>query len=551
MNKYFKSALTTILIGSIALLSACTLAGKTQNANQGSDSGKSEKKEQVFYITQRLGTGANNSIEPVAGQHNGRFITQILYRPLIKFDPTSSELKPDIADSWEVSNDELTYSLKIKKGLKWSDNHDLTVEDVVFTIQTLLKASIVDGIFPENFLKIEGAKDYKDGKTENIKGLTVSDNQLTIKLQEKTGQFINILAQTIVLPKHKLKDADPLKIHNNEFWQNPISSGMFKVKEINPGNYIEFVQNENYEGIKPKITKIISTFINDPVIAMQDEKTYFYTATKLNEIEQLSQLQGVTQYPVDVMYYRYFILNLSGNKGQGNSLIADKKVREALLYAIDREKLAKTIYKGTVKLNHTGVPSMAPEYYQQAQSYQYNPEKAKQLLQEAGFDFNRILKITHYHTDQVTTNLIAAIAQQLKEIGIKVETFAITSNASTMLYQTRDYDIALAGLASFAYENWYGHYSSKSPTFGVLLNHDTSFDSLINKLAASSDPKERLSILKDLQILEQDKLFKLPLFTSEAYNYVNTNKVAIPEGLKFGNPWYYNDLHFEKWTIKD
>lgn len=70
-------------------------------------------------------------------------------------------------------------------------------------------------------------------------------------------------------------------------------------------------------------------------------------------------------------------------KGQGNSIIADK-VREALLYAIDREKLAKTIYKGTVKVNHTGVPSIAPEYYQQAKSYQYNPEKAKQLLQEAG-----------------------------------------------------------------------------------------------------------------------------------------------------------------------
>lgn len=550
MKKYLKLVCGSVLTAAAVLSLAACGSKEAEPASDSAASSAAPAAEQVFHITQRLGKGANDSIEPVAGQAHGRFITHILYRPLVKYDPTSGEFKPDLAEAWKVSDDELTYELDMKDGLKWSDGDDLTAEDVVFTIETLLKASIVDGIFPENFLKIEGAKDFQEGKADSISGITVKDDIITIKLTEKSGLFTNILGQTLVLPEHKLENADPLEIHNNEFWKNPVSSGMFKVKEINAGNYIEFDQNEHYEGTKPKITKVVSTFLNDPVIAMQEGQSYIHTATKLEEIEQLGQMSGVTQFDVDVMYYRYFVLNLTGHLGEGNSALADKKVREALLYAIDRETLAKSIFKDTVKVNNTGVPTDEAEYDKSANTYKYDPAKAKKLLEEAGFDFSKTFKVTHYHTDPVTTNLIAAIAQQLKEVGINVETFAITSDASAMLYQTRDYDMALAGFASFAYENWYGHYASTSPTFGTILNKDTSFDALIDKLAATSDEKERAAILKDLQALEQEKLFKLPMFTSEAYTYINTDKVDVPKDLKFGNPWYYNDLRFEEWSIK-
>lgn len=549
MKKHIKLLCGTVLTVA-ALLSLAACGGKEQASETASSSSAEPTVEQVYHITQRLGNGANDAIDPVAGQNHGRFSTYILYRPLLKNDPVSGEIKPDLAEKWEVSKDELTYTLDMKDGLKWSDGDDLTAEDVVFTIETLLKASIVDGIFPENFLKIEGAKAFQDGTADSISGITVKDDIITIKLTEKTGLFTDILAQTLVLPEHKLDSADPLEIHNNDFWKNPVTSGMFKVKEISAGNYIEYEQNENYEGTKPKITKVISTFLNDPVVAMQDGQSYSHTATKLDEIEALNAMSGITKFDVDTLYYRYFILNLTGHLGEGNSALADKKVREALLYAIDRETLANSIFKGTVKVNNTGVPTDAPEYDKKANTYKFDPEKAKKMLKDAGFDFSKTFKVTHYHTDPVTTNLIAAIAQQLKEVGINVETFAITADASAMLYQTRDYDMALAGFSSFAYENWYGHYSSSSPTFGVVLNKDTSFDALNAKLASTSDEKERAKILDELQKLEQEKLFKLPMFTSTAYTYINTDKVQVPKDLKFGNPWYYNDLHFEDWSIK-
>lgn len=537
-----KSILKGALLTSATLLLAACGGGSNDNKAEANV-------EQTFRVVQRLGNGANDSIPNAAGQSSGGFETYILYRPLIKYDPVSNEYKPDIAESWKASDDELTYTLDIKNGLKWSDGDDLTAEDVVFTIELLLKASTVDSIFPENLLKIEGAKAFQKGEAKSISGISVKDDIVTIKLSEKTGLFKNILAQLLVMPKHKLADQDPLKIHQNEFWKNPVTSGMFKVKEVSAGNYIEFEQNPHYEGKKPIITKVISSFLNDSVAAIQDGQSYLHRATKVEEIEQLNQMTDLVQrFDVDVMYYRYFIMNLAGQKGEGNSLIADKKVREALMYAIDREGLGKSIFKGTVTTNNTGVPTGAKEYAKSSETYKYDKEKAKKMLEEAGFDFSRKFKITHYHTDQITTNFIAAVAQQLKEIGINVETFATTSNISTMLYQTRDYDMALAGFSSFAYENWYGHYSSASSTFKNVLNADTSFDALIKKLYATSNENERTSVLAELQKLEQEKLFKLPMYTSTAYTYVS-KKVQLPSNLKFGNPWYYNDLHFEEWKI--
>lgn len=542
----FQMKTKSLLKGALFTTSALVLAA----CGGGSTETKTEANvEQTFRVVQRLGNGANDAIQNAAGQSSGNFETHILYRPVIKYDPVSNEYKPDIAESWKVSDDELTYTLDIKNGLKWSDGDDLTAEDVVFTIELLLKATAVDPIFPENLAKIEGANAFKKGEATTISGITVKDDIITIKLAEKTGLFRNVLGQLLVMPKHKLADQDPLKIHQNEFWKKPVSSGMFKVKEISAGNFIEFEQNEHYEGKKPIITKVVSSFLNDSVAAIQDGQSYLHRATKIEEIEQLGKMTDVVQqFDVDVMYYRYFIMNLAGQKGEGNSLIADAKVREALMYGIDREGLAKSIFKGAVTVNNTGVPTSAKEYDKAANTYKYDKEKAKKLLQEANFDFSRKFKITHYHTDQVTTNFIAAVAQQLKELGIDVETFATTSNAGTMLYQTRDYDIALAGFSSFAYENWYGHYSSTSATFKNVLNGDTSFDELLKKLYATADESERAKILAELQKLEQEKLFKLPMFTSTAYTYIS-KKVQVPSNLKFGNPWYYHDLHFEDWKI--
>ena len=413
-----------------------------------------------------------------------------------------------------------------------------------------LKASVINGIFPAAFLKVDGAKDFKEDKAQTISGIKVDGNKITFNLTAPVGNFEQIIAQFYILPKHKLESENPLELNNSTFWNSPVTSGMYKLKEVSAGNFIEYDRNENYEKDKPKFDKVVYNFISDPVLALQDGKSYFFTTNKPQEISQLDTVSSLTKKPIDILFYRYFIVNLSGIDGKGDSALANPKVREAILYAINREELSKSIFPEISEVNNTGVPSGLDAYLKTANKYEYNPEKAKQLLKEANYDASKPLILTYYYKDQASQDFMQAVSYQLDQVGIKNEVTQITSDATTGLFKTRKYDLGYKGLSSFGYESWYGEYASTNTNFKNITNGDTSFDELNKKLAETSDVKERNAILAELQKLEQEKLLKLNLFTFKNFLYLNTEKVSIPDDVQFGNPFYKFDYKFENWDAK-
>lgn len=542
MKKFVKGLLATAAV--VAGLAACSPASQ-----QSSGGGSSEPaKEKVFYLSGIL-SGTGDRI-PYVWQNGDGLVPYLLYRTLLTADAKYESTTPDLAKEWKKSEDGKTYEFTLKDGLKWSDGEALTAADVEFSVKLALKASVINGIFPSTFLKIEGAKDFKDDKAQSISGITVDGNKITFKLTAPVGSFEQMIAQFYILPKHKLESENPLELNNSAFWTNPVTSGMYKVKEINVGNYLEYDRNENYENTKPKFDKVVFNYISDPVLALQDGKSYFFSTNKPQEISQLDSVSSLTKKPIDILFYRYFIANLSGIEGKGDSLIADPRVRQAILYAINRDELAKSVFSGIADVNNTGVPSGLDAYLKSANTFEYNPEKAKQLLKEANYDSSRTLVLAYYYKDQASQDFMQAVSYQLDQVGIKNEVTQITSDATTGLFKTRKYDIAYKGLSSFGYESWYGEYASTNTNFKNITNGDTSFDELNKKLAETSDVKERNTILAELQKLEQEKLLKLNLFTFKNFLYLNTEKVSIPDDVQFGNPFYKFDYKFETWDAK-
>lgn len=508
-----------------------------------------QAQEKIFHLSGFTNTGSNDKI-PWFWQYGEGMMPYFLYRALLIPDYQFKEVKPDLAKEYSISDDGTVYTFIMKDDIKWSDGEPITAEDVEFSIKTALKSSLINGIFPENLLKIVGAEAFKNGETDTISGIVIDGNKITLTLKEPVGLFSQILAQFFILPKHCLESENPLEMHNSEFWKKPVTGGMYAVKEISAGNYIELEKNPYYEGKQPKIDKIVYNFISDPVLALKDGKTYFYSTNKPEELSQLDTIQEITKYPIDILFYRYFIMNLSGIDGKGNSIIADKKVREAILYAIDRQQLADTVLQGIAKVSNCGVSEDLDFYYKDATKYEYNPEKAKELLKEANFDFSKKLKITYYYKDQTSVDLMQAMSYQLAQVGIQNEVIQIQNDPTSALFKLRKYDIAYKGLSSFGYESWYGEYSSNNTNFKNIYNSDTSFDELVQKLATTSDTEARKVILQDLQKLEQEKLLKLPVYTMQNFIYLNTSKLVLPEGLKLGNPFYRFDYKFEDWDIK-
>ena len=154
----------------------------------------------------------------------------------------------------------------------------------------------------------------------------------------------------------------------------------------------------------------------------------------------------------------------------------------------------------------------------------------------------------YYYTDQNSIDLMDTIAYYLGEVGMKVET--IQSQQGTVdLFQTRNYDVGYKGLSAFSIAEWYGEYDSTNANFQNIFGGDTQFDANSAAIAAESDPAKRSEILKELQTMEQENLYKLPLYTLGNNIFVNTQHVKVPDGVTFGNPWYLHDMDLANWEI--
>lgn len=510
--------------------------------------GTSSKKIDSFQLSGFLiGTGDKINYY---WQNGDGLMPYLLYRGLVIQEPNSDKVKPDLAKEFSVSDDELTYTFIMKPNLKWSDGQPLTSEDVKFSIEESLKVSLINGIFPEAFSKIKGANEFKNGNSKEISGVKIDGDKITINLTQPVGNFMKVLAQFYIFPKHSLENVNPLELHNNAFFSKPVTSGMYMVTKIETGNYIELGINPNYEGEKPKIKKVIYNFIQDHVLAVQNGNEYIYQTNKPKEISQLSELKELKKVPVSSLFYRYFIVNLSGIDGKGNSKLKDKRVREAILYAIDKETLGKKLYNEVATPNYTAVPTSMKEMLADVNKYEYNPEKAKELLKEANYNFNDPLIITYYYKDQTSVDFMQAIAYALNQIGVKTNLVQIKQNSTPALFKQRKYDIAYKGFSSFGYESWYGEYTSSNVNFKNIYNSDTSFDELVKKFSRTSNQEKKAELLQKLQKLEQEKLYKLPLFTFKNYIFINEDKVNIPKDLNFADTFYRYDYQFEKWELK-
>ncbi|EKN66493.1 oligopeptide ABC transporteroligopeptide-binding protein [Neobacillus bataviensis LMG 21833] len=543
--KKMKLFLLTIL--SAMLIIGCTPKKESSTASKADDSKPAATKNDGTLNIANVGEKFGDKFTAL-WLNRGQLEQKLMFRSLFLPDADLKNLKPDLAKDYKVSDDQLTYTLNMKENVKWHDGQPLTAEDVVWSIGTVLKAAQVNAIYTSAFSAIEGADAWKEGKAETLSGITADGNTITVKLTRPVGNFIPVLGQFAIYPKHLLKDENPLEIHNANFWKNPIGNGMYKLEKLEPGNFAVFVPADTYEGAKPKIEKIVVTSVSEPISAAKAGKIDFFNTNVAEFIEGMKSVDSFKANPIDMLFYRYFIVNMQDADGKVNEKMADKRVREAILYAIDRKSLTAQLYPELATLLNTGVPSTFDEYDKNAPKYEYNPEKAKQLLKEANFDFNEKIKLRYYYGDQTSINFMTAVAQYLTDVGLKVDVLKFQGDATSELYQIKDYDIALKGLSSFGYEEWYGEYESSNANFVNIFGKKGTFDDAINRLKATSDDKERAKILKELQKLEEENLNKLPLYTTKTYYYINDSKVKTA-GI-YGNPWYNYDMKFEEWEIK-
>ena len=461
---------------------------------------------------------------------NHNMATNLMWRGLLIADSSLTKTEPDLAESVEISEDGLTYTITMKEGLKWSDGEALDAEDVIWSIEAVQKATNINSIYTAAFSKITS--------------LTAEGNVITMVLSAPYASMLDILAQFSILPEHALADADPATIDADDFFKNPVTSGYYMMGELNTGNYFTLVPNPNYEGTPAKIEKVTVSFVTDFLTAAQSGSADFLYGNASDLVDGMSQLENYQSIPVDVLFYKYFIFNMKGVDGQENEAMQPIEVRQALIKAIDRAALA-TLYP-TANVLNSGVPNSHDAY--NGFEYVYDAEAAKAEIEASGYDMSRPLRICYYNNDQTSIDLINTVVYYLEQAGLTVEA-TLSNDGTTDLFTTRAYDIGFKGKSSFSMEEWYSEYMSTDALFGNIFGGDTSFDAAIAALSASTTDEAKNEALKELQELEQEKMYKVPVFTVGNYVFVSDN-VTVPSGVEFCNPLYACDVDFENWEVK-
>ncbi len=214
------------------------------------------------------------------------------------------------------------------------------------------------------------------------------------------------------------------------------------------GEYFLLESNSNYFGKNAGI-KNLRLWLNktDCVAAMKAGELDFYVTNDPSEISMMNGAENCSEHRLNILFPAYLILNLSED-GNISEYLKDIRVRRALLIALDRTAITEAIFPGS-SVSDTMIPDWDSWYYENAETFDYNPELAKQLLEDADFDFSQTIRLRYSTKGQSTKDLMDAIAVYWEAIGIKVDLQKFDGSGSDHMFNIRDFDVCYKRLSAF------------------------------------------------------------------------------------------------------
>jgi peptide/nickel transport system substrate-binding protein len=330
----------------------------------------------------------------------------ILQAPLVPLPDLS--FGPQLADGMPkvVSESPLSIEYKLKKGLTWSDGKPLTSEDAKFTYDLIMD--------PKN--KIITRTGWEDIDTfETPDDLTV---RMTFKKDKPYAPWKTLLggSETQIWPKHIYEGEDFNKVANNEV----VGSGPFKFKEWKKGQSLTIERNENYWGQKPALKEVVFRFIpdtNTQTASLQSGEVHFINPhPDIGLLNKLRSFEGVKVQVKSGTVWEHVAFNVEA--------VPNLKMRQAIAYGINRELIVDEILKGqeATPLQSVLVPDQTPYYTPAWADYTHDPDKAKQLVQQAKSE-GASTEITFSTTsgERLRETLQQIAQQQLKDVGITIQ----------------------------------------------------------------------------------------------------------------------------------
>ena len=438
-------------------------------------------------------------------------IFYLIFNNLVKLDKDLETILPDLAESWETSPDARVFTFQLRQDVRWHDGTPFTAKDVIFSFSRQV-------LEPYRYVKymqyVEGAEDYREGDADFVRGLEqVDDFKVRITLDSPSALFLLYLTEPtcVIVPEHLLRDIKPDGIESSQFaTSRPVGTGPYKFVRYLTDQVVELDVNADYFKGRPQIDRIFMKRLRADVAVAQLESEEVDLALRLNPIsfERLSRVPSLNIFTPQGIGITILIFPTEQPR------VSDKRVRQAIYHAIDRQGIVNAILQGRATVLKGAPPSM--DHYTDLNPYPYDPEKAKRLLRDARFDFAKPFRLLYDQNMPAASQVYPVIGQLLRQVGINVQLDAV--DATTFIarfYNQRDtFDVAggfggAQGLGPYVTATYY---NCERPGWQDSYSN-CEFDDLFVRASETVDPRQRDEIYGRAARMFNEDLPRLPLWT--------------------------------------
>lgn len=534
----------TACSGSSGSSSSTTAASAETTASEGETSGTEETAASEAATSSSKDTlviantsGEPGNLHPYNTVSVGAVMAQLLvFNSLITLDE-NGEAQPSLAESWEVTEDSITFTLR--EGVTFSNGDELTVDDVIFSVQEMM-------------LNSTGGKatNYTACDAENI--TATDDRTVVVPLTEANSSQLSYFEDIFIVDKSVYEEM------GDQYQYEPVGTGPFVLSEWVVGDHMTFTRNENYwDGAALLETVTIRTIseVSQAMIEVETGGADVMISPDGSDVERVlnGEIDGVKAVTDDTLVLRNNNVNFNHN----SEYMSNKLVREAIAYCIDRESWTSIISPGTGTPAYCNIASGIwgwDESMSENYPYQYDLEKAKECLEEAGYadGFTCVLYTDNRTYHQALAELLQA---SLSEIGIdmQIETMELAKQKELMA-TGEGYDLflldnvgssgdPLSALWRDSHPQFSGEGGSNYLWYTLDKEGAQDYADILDAIRACYDDTEKMELCLEMQQIFTENLIWLPINSIQSYVLATESLEGLSfrqDVLKITNATYFS-----------